>query len=275
MMHARVVIAFVLLISSTPLAAQSDGQQLVDRLIDRIVANEQDFLTRFQKLEPIIETYVQESPDNPDSDGQPVNDEYLIGRLSWQNGVDVTPFWMTAGFQDRAASSTGKGASGTGTKQRFGIPLFRSSALYLLPAGFAQMVVIDDAEFNRNTYSFEYVRRDFLGDVRSLVFDVTPRSQAPGKFIGRIWVEDRDYRIIRFNGIYTGSKRNNLFFHFDTWRTNVAPNLWVPAFVYVEEKNPMQDDKRKTRFRAQSRLWGYDIARHNKLDELTSILVEA
>ena len=43
----------------------------------------------------------------------------------------------------------------------------------------------------------------------------------PGRFTGRIWVEDQDYHIVRYNGIYASSLAAN--FHFDSWRMNVAP----------------------------------------------------
>jgi hypothetical protein len=65
------------------------------------------------------------------------------------------------------------------------------------------MTAIDLSSFDRRTYRFEYVRREFLGEVRCLVFDVSPiQSAEPGRFVGRMWVEDRDYSIVRFNGTY-------------------------------------------------------------------------
>ena len=34
-------------------------------------------------------------------------------------------------------------------------------------------------------------------------FDVTPKKDAgKGRFLGRIWVEDQDYNIVRLNGTY-------------------------------------------------------------------------
>ncbi len=54
-----------------------------------------------------------------------------------------------------------------------------------LPRGFAQMAVIDLQDFNRQTYSFEYVRREFLGEVRCLVFDVHAAQSRAGRKIRR------------------------------------------------------------------------------------------
>jgi hypothetical protein len=105
-----------------------------------------------------------------------------------------------------------------------------------------------------------------------------------GQFIGSIWVEDKDFRIVRFNGTYTQGKvsrrfwsRGNmpLYFHFDSWRVSVASGQWVPAYVYVEESGAGSKDSRIARFKAQSRLWGYNTVADNRLDELTSILIDA
>ena len=64
-----------------------------------------------------------------------------------------------------------------------------------LPDGFLQMIFIDTNGFDKQHYKFDYVRREFLGEVRCLVFDVTPRQKAgKGRFLGRIWVEDQDYQ---------------------------------------------------------------------------------
>jgi hypothetical protein len=95
-------------------------------------------------------------------------------------------------------------------------------------------------------------------------------------------VEDKEYRIVRFNGTYTSSKTSSLFglrsntplyFHFDSWRVNVAPGKWVPAFVYVEESgNSEKGDKQasSSRFKAQTRLWGYNSTNTKRLDELAT-----
>ncbi len=142
------------------------------------------------------------------------------------------------------------------------------------------MAVPDLRDFNRQIYRFEYVRREFLGEVRCLVFDVEPRSRLlPGKFIGRIWVEDRDYSIARFNGTYvpapTPKVLAELYFHFDSWRVDVGDGLWVPAQIYVEEEGSDSAAGVATRFKAQSRIWDYAAMPGAKLAELASILVES
>jgi hypothetical protein len=137
------------------------------------------------------------------------------------------------------------------------------------------MIFIDTNGFDKQHYKFDYVRREFLGEVRCLVFDVTPREKAgKGRFLGRIWVEDQDYHVVRFNGAYGGGGHSSWYFHFDSWRTNVQPNLWLPSFVYSEERELHYALAKKLDFKAQTRLWGYNLGHAAQEQELTKVLVE-
>ena len=47
-----------------------------------------------------------------------------------------------------------------------------------------------------------------------------------------------DGNVVRFNGTYTGptdEDSSKYYFHFDSWRMNVQPGIWLPVAVYVEE----------------------------------------
>src|SRR5207302_9271789 len=127
-------------------------------------------------------------------------------------------------------------------------------------------------------------RLECMGEVRWLLFDGTPNDKRiAGRLFGSIWVEDKDDRIVRFNGTYTAGKPGSrfsfhantpLYFHCDSWRLSVAPGQWVPAFVYVEESGDGVKDSRVARFKAQTRLWGFNEASSNRQNELTSILID-
>lgn len=242
-----------------PLVAATQNQDLVDRLLDRIVAEEQKLIAELAQWQPVIETYIQESGEDGARPAPPVADHYLLGKLELSGGIE---------FVEIAASEV--------FERRGNFLFIKRRSLELNPAGFAQMIVPDFHEFNRQTYEMEYVEREFLGEVRCLVFNVFPRDRkARGKFIGRIWVEDQSYRIVRLNGTYTRKKGPWEFFHFDSWRTNVEGGRWLPAFIYVEDDRTRRGDKQELRLRAQTRLWGYNHATPNRLDELVSILVDA
>jgi len=262
----RGLLAVAIAISSASLVAQE--RNAVDGLLDRIVQHEQEFLRNLRAHSPIIETYIQEMPAADQNDDTPVRDHYFLGRLILTDAVNYESFLTRT---DNQKSSW--------------LPFGKDKSTAFLPKGFAQMTVIDSSNLNRRSYNFEYVRREFLGEVRCLVFEVAPLDKhVGGQFMGRIWVEDKDYRIVRFNGTYTSGKAPSrfgmhskmpLYFHFDSWRLNVAPGQWVPAFVYVEESGAAAKDARAARFKAQSRLWGFNATTSNRLDELTSILIDA
>ncbi len=65
------------------------------------------------------------------------------------------------------------------------------------------MMVMDMRGLDREHYNFDYQGREFLGDLRCIVIDVTPKPHSgEGRFLGRVWVEDRDFNIVRFNGTF-------------------------------------------------------------------------
>jgi hypothetical protein len=249
-----------------PLFAQNPNA-VVDRLLDRIVEREKIFLDSAKKRTPVIETYIQEAPESEQGDDRPTKDHYFLGRFRLGEAL----VYQT--LIERSDAPQQKSGWHSSQKNR---------PMAFLPRGFAQMAVIDLQDFNRRTYNFEYVRREFLGEVRCLVFDVLPRNRAqPGKFVGRIWVEDHDNSIVRFNGTYVQAPAQKgatpeRYFHFDSWRVNVGPALWVPAQIYVEEEGAAGERGKAgtPRFKAQTRIWDYAAAPVNKTDELTSILIE-
>jgi hypothetical protein len=105
---------------------------------------------------------------------------------------------------------------------------------------------------------------------------VSPKPKVKGPhFVGRIWVEDQDYTIVRFNGTYMPQRRLNFYFHFDTWRTNMRPGVWLPAFIYTEESDAKYALFRKLAMRSQTRLWGYNLKLPADADEFTSVQVES
>ena len=246
---------FAAALSAVPAA---DSNAAIDNLLDRIVQQEQALVEHLRLKSALVETYIQEMGDTPGASELSIRDHYFLGRLDLAKGLNYVPL---------VARSDTKGSR---------LAFLKKTPAVFVPSGFAQMVMPDRDGFNRQNYQLEYVRREFLGEVRCLVFDVTPRDKkAVGRFVGRLWAEDRDFHIVRFNGTYTGSAPGRLFFHFDSWRVNVLPGQWVPAAIYVEEAQPLEKGQRYPRFKAQTRLWGYNVTKSGRLDELASIAVDA
>ncbi len=61
MTHPRFhILSTILYLSAAALSTAAPADNLVERLLDRIVENEQAFLTRMQEYSPVLETYIQE-----------------------------------------------------------------------------------------------------------------------------------------------------------------------------------------------------------------------
>ena len=80
---------------------------------------------------------------------------------------------------------------------------------------------------------------------------------------------------MRLNGTYEPHPRDANFFHMDSWRLNLIPGYWVPAFVYSEEGDFSEGSKDKMAFKAQTRLWGYDRQNRAEESELTEVRVDS
>jgi hypothetical protein len=227
-------------------------------VMDRVVQREHFFLAQMRHMHPMVETYLQDLKTGKDENDSPVKDEYFLGRLDLSDGPEDTSFVGQPGFGRRMLNR-----------------LTGLYSMHFLPLGFAQMVVLD-TDFQKKYYNFTFVRREFLGEVRCLVIDVEPKKDAsPGRFIGRIWVEDQDYNIVRFNGTYYSRPNSSFYLHFDTWRLNLRAGMWLPAYIYSEESNLKYGIAKSLHFRAQTRLWGYDLKALNKNSEFTQILVDS
>ena len=230
----------------------------LDDVIDHVVQREHFFLAQMRHMHPMVETYLQDLKSDNAGNTSPVKDQYFLGRLDMNDGPEDVSFVGQPGFGHRMLAKL------TGVY-----------SLQFLPMGFAQMVVLD-TDFQKKFYKFTFVRREFLGEVRCLVIDVQPREdQKISRFMGRIWVEDQDYNIVRFNGSYYPEPKINFYFHFDSWRLNMRSGTWLPAYVYTEESNLKSGLTKTVHFKAQTRLWGYDLKNIGKNEEFTQILVDS
>ena len=264
-MRKLVTAIFVLGLSGMGMAAAAaprpaDQPKTMEEVIDRVTANENQLNQDIRKYSPLVETYIQNLKPDKDLGFVPAGDKYFLGKADFAKGVNLVSLSDT---------------DTKGKKIFSGIGNFFSFAMQYLPDGFLQMIFIDTNGFDKQHYKFDYVKREFLGEVRCLVFDVTPLPKSgKGRFLGRIWVEDQDYHVVRFNGGYGGGGHSTWYFHFDSWRTNVQPGMWLPSFVYSEEKELHYALTKKLDFRAQTRLWGYNIGHAAQEQELSKILVE-
>ena len=238
-------------------------------LVERAVVQEKVLIKNIQQRTPLVETYIQNTRPDVHLYQVPVEDQYVLSRVDFGRGFfDKT-------YQPRAGAKHGffKGSFSaiTGLTKALGLERFTYS-----PTGFMQMMFLDPSGFDSQHYVFSYVRREFLGSVRTWVFDVHPKVSGMGRFYGRIWIEDQDGNVVRFNGTYTGptsEDSSKYYFHFDSWRMNVQPGIWLPVAVYVEEKNRIEGEK-TVGLKAQTHFWGYSLKLPTRDSENVSVKVD-
>ena len=230
-------------------------------IVDKIVAQERAEMQSLRQYSPLVETYIQNLRPDTQQGVALDTDKYFLGRAHLAKSVELEPLIHS-----------------TGNKRSIFGGLHGLFSMEYVPRGFLQMIFLDENGFDRQHYNFAYVHREFLGEVRCLVFDVDPLVKGQkGRFVGRIWVEDQDYHIVRFNGNYNGSSRTSYYFNFDSWRQNAGNNQWLPTFIYSEEgrgQNSPTKNIAPQAFRAQTRLWGYALGHAQEEQELSKILVE-
>ncbi|MBZ5549332.1 MAG: M48 family metalloprotease [Acidobacteriia bacterium] len=236
----------------------------MDQVVDRVIGREKELVKFLAPRTPLVETYLQNLTQDTQLGPIPQDDRYFLGRMDLSESIDRSDF-----LQDEKGKEEGM-------EKRLLGGFTKKFKFQYQPLGFSWMMFADRNDFDRQHYDFRYIRREFIGDVRCLAFDVTPKKDAGrGRFLGRIWVEDQDFNIVRLNGTYTHAKRNAYYFHMDSWRLNLVPGYWVPAYIYSEEGDFTAGNKNKIAFKAQTRMWGYNLKTSTANDELTQIRVDS
>jgi len=233
----------------------------MDQVVDRVLEREKSLVKMLSARTPVVETYLQNLTQDTQLGPVPKDDRYFLGRMDLTDSIDRSDY-----LKDKE----------DGMEKRLLGGFTKMFKFQYQPLGFSWMIYADRNDFDRQHYDFRYIRREFTGDVRTLVFDVTPKKDAgKGRFLGRIWVEDQDFNIVRLNGTYTHASRNTYYFHMDSWRLNLIPGYWVPTYIYSEEGDFTAGAKNKIAFKAQTRMWGYNLKTGTANDELTNIRVDS
>jgi hypothetical protein len=228
-------------------------------LIKKAIAAEKLTIKGIQQKSPLVQTYIQNMKGDTKLYAVPVSDQYMLQR------VDFGKTFYGKSYSAGEASEANKGMF-KGSLAAMGLlskSLLPGTVRYM-PDGFLEMMFIDPSGFDQQHYDFVFVRKAFLGTVRCDVFDVHPKAGlGNGRFTGRIWVDNDSGNVVRFNGTYTGGDMadkadDNDYFHFDSWRQNLQPGVWLPVGVYVEETSK-RDKEHPVSFKAHTSIWGYSL----------------
>jgi hypothetical protein len=215
-----------------------------DDFVDLAIRQERRMTDLLRNFKPIVETYIQKQKPDPALGTSPNGDDYFLSRLDLAGNAASTSAFADDEHLRRGVSRI--------------LPINEEP---FAAAGFAQALFPDLEHFDRQNYTFEFVRWEILGEVRCAAVDVKPKENSGNhRFVGRIWVEDQDFNIVRFTGTYTSKAFSRRAFHFDSWRLNTLSIMWMPAYVYTEESDPHDPSSHGLWFKAQTRIWGYDMA---------------
>ena len=94
-----------------------------------------------------------------------------------------------------------------------------------------------------NKYNVQYQGRQKVDELTTFVFKVGPKTIEKGQryFEGQIWVDDRDYQIVKTYGKSVPDIRSkkggneNLFPRFETYRQQIDGKYWFPTWTGADD----------------------------------------
>jgi hypothetical protein len=91
-------------------------------------------------------------------------------------------------------------------------------------------------------YDILYIGQQKQDELNTYVFDIGPKQIVKNRryFSGRIWVDDRDFQIVKTYGktvpdIHKGKNGENLFPKFTTYREQIDGEYWFPTYTRAED----------------------------------------
>ena len=242
-------------------------------LVQRAIVQEKVLIKNIQQRTPLVETYIQDTKPDVHLYAIPIADHYMLSRVDFGKTFFDKTYTPK---QEQVRHGFFKGSMDAITDLTKALHL--DTQFTYSNTGFMEMMFLDPTGFDQQHYVFSFVRREFLGTVRTWVFDVHPKADVKGmgRFYGRIWIEDEGGNVVRFNGTYTGPTDEDSakhYFHFDSWRMNVQPGIWLPVAVYVEETQRTEADK-SVGLKAQTHFWGYSLKLPTRDSESVSMKVD-
>src|SRR5579883_233669 len=106
-------------------------------------------------------------------------------------------------------------------------------------------------------YETSYRGEESVDGIDCFVLRLRPRQILDGErlFDGMIWVDQKDYSIIRSAGQAVPQllrlKQDNLFPHFTTVRQKVEGGFWFPAVTYADDTLPFRTGPQRIRLNIQ------------------------
>ena len=91
-------------------------------------------------------------------------------------------------------------------------------------------------------YTIRYVGKEKIDELNLFIFDVSPKVMPDPKkikdrmFLGRVWVEDQDFQIVKTKGKGVPETKNNKFPTVETYREHIDGRYWFPTYSFADEE---------------------------------------
>jgi hypothetical protein len=101
-------------------------------------------------------------------------------------------------------------------------------------------------------YDIRYLGKQNADEIPCYVFSVKPKKLTPGKrfFEGQIWVDDRDFQIVKTYGKGVGYQKKSddqQFPKFETLREQIDGKYWFPTYTHADDTLHFKDHPQKIR----------------------------
>jgi hypothetical protein len=269
-MRGKILIILITLVAASCIQAQdvpitgaeSEGARWTsEKLADRIFKSEQMTIAQVSKRAPMVETYIQSLDPEKTPEGL-IDDAYFLGR---------TMLDPDSGQRSRLQLLT--------PEKKKDAPQIRVNTgdhWPLYPEGYVEMLFVDVADFDSDHYSLRYAGTESFGEKIFLRVEVRPLDpKKSGRFLGDIWVDSKSLRIARIAGTFSpkrlgfaskylnasGISQLGLYFHFESWRQEVSPGIWVPSYTYFDEQRSVGSGNLATGFHLRGHVWTWGYQR--------------
>ena len=99
---------------------------------------------------------------------------------------------------------------------------------------------LEPAKLDR--YNIRYVGKERIDELNLYIFDVQPKVIPDPKkskerlFLGRVWVDDQDFQIVKTKGKGVPETKNNKYPIVETYREQIDGRYWFPTYSYADEE---------------------------------------
>jgi len=213
-------------------------------VIDRVITNENRGNQQIKQYSPLVETYIQNLKPDKELGYTPAGDKYFLGRADFSKGVALVS------LRTPTAGKKIFGSIGNFFSFATAIPARR------LPANdLHRHERLRQAALQVRLRAPGISRRSALPGVRR---DAADKS-GKGRFLGRIWVEDQDFNIVRLTARTAAAGTPAGIFTSTAGAPTCSPGFGCRRLCTAKSGICITHWPRNWDFKAQTRLWGYNL----------------